>query len=138
NRGLELLGHQRGDYARLHPNEDVNLSQSTNDVYPTALKLACRTLVDRLLAASEVLQEGFAAKAAEFADILKIGRTQLQDAVPMTLGQEFGAYATIVRQARTRLAAAAEQLGEINLGGTAIGTGVTAHPDYAARVCERL
>ncbi len=93
NRALELLGHAKGEYRFLHPNEDVNLGQSTNDVYPTAVKIATIFAVRGLLDAMSVLQDSFAGKAVEFRDVLKMGRTQLQDAVPMTLGQEFSTYA---------------------------------------------
>jgi aspartate ammonia-lyase len=92
NRALEHLGHERGEYRHLHPLEDVNMSQSTNDVYPTAVKVALHFAIRRLIEAMAELRRAFAAKAEEFADVLKMGRTQLQDAVPMTLGQEFGAY----------------------------------------------
>ncbi|WP_367713279.1 aspartate ammonia-lyase [Ketogulonicigenium vulgare] len=138
NRALELLGHRRGDYARLHPNEHVNLGQSTNDVYPTALKLAAWTGIGRLVQAMDGLRLAFADKSAEFSDVLKMGRTQLQDAVPMTLGQEFGTYALMLAEDQSRLHEASDLIREINLGATAIGTGITAHPDYAALVRERL
>ncbi|NJR43704.1 MAG: hypothetical protein HC767_14690 [Akkermansiaceae bacterium] len=103
NRALELMGHARGAYAHLHPNTHVNMSQSTNDVYPTALKLAAVTGIRRLCAAMATLRSAFEAKATEFADIVKIGRTQLQDAVPLTLGQEFSGYATQVANAIVRI-----------------------------------
>ncbi|MCZ0961890.1 aspartate ammonia-lyase [Paracoccus benzoatiresistens] len=138
NRALEILGHARGDYRHLHPNEHVNMGQSTNDVYPTALKLAAWTGLHRLAAAMAVLRGAFAEKAAEFADVLKMGRTQLQDAVPMTLGQEFGTYAVMLSEDEARLTEAAALICEINLGATAIGTGITAHPLYAAKVREAL
>ncbi len=138
NRALEILGHARGDYAQLHPNEHVNISQSTNDVYPTALKIAAFSGIQSLIAAMGRLREAFADKAGEFGDILKIGRTQLQDAVPMTLGQEFMTYAVMLGEDEERLREASLLICEINLGATAIGTGITAHPDYAARVCEAL
>ncbi|MFI2078680.1 MULTISPECIES: aspartate ammonia-lyase [Streptomyces] len=138
NRALELLGHERGAYGHLHPLEDVNAGQSTNDVYPTAVKLALQLAAARLLEAMEVLRQAFAAKAEEFADVLKMGRTQLQDAVPMTLGQEFAAYAVMLDEDRARLAEACALISEINLGGTAIGTGLNAHPDYAALACRHL
>lgn len=138
NRALELLGHDRGDYAKLHPNEHVNLGQSTNDVYPTALKLASWVGIGRLIAAMGELRVAFAEKATEFSDVLKMGRTQLQDAVPMTLGQEFGTYALMLAEDEARLSEAVQLIREINLGATAIGTGITAHPDYAARVREHL
>ncbi len=138
NRGLELLGRRRGDYAALHPNEHVNLSQSTNDVYPTAIRIALIRAADELAAAMERLRSAFAAKAIEFADAVKIGRTQLQDAVPMTLGQELGAYAVMLGEDRRRLAEAVALMHEINLGATAVGTGITAPPGYAPIVCAQL
>ena len=116
----------------------ANLGQSTNDVYPTAVKvalgIACRSLEQALRG----LVERCAAKSREFADMLKLGRTQLQDAVPMTLGQEFGAFAVTIGEDADRLAEASMLIAEINLGGTAIGTGLNAHPAYAALVCDRL
>jgi aspartate ammonia-lyase len=138
NRGLEHLGHRRGEYQFLHPNEHVNMSQSTNDVYPTALKLATYFGIFRLVDAMAVLRGAFEAKAEEFKDVLKMGRTQLQDAVPMTLGQEFSTYAVMIGEDEDRLKEAAMLIREINMGATAIGTGITAHPGYAALVCRRL
>jgi aspartate ammonia-lyase len=138
NRALELLGRARGDYAHLHPLDHVNMSQSTNDVYPTAVKLALQLGIRRLLAEMRALRGAFEAKAAEFADVLKVGRTQLQDAVPMTLGQEFSAYAVMIGEDESRLAEAAALVREINLGATAIGTGLNAHPDYAPLATQRL
>lgn len=138
NRALEIMGHARGDYQHLHPNEHVNMGQSTNDVYPTALKLAAWTGIHRLAEAMGILRAAFAGKAAEFADVLKMGRTQLQDAVPMTLGQEFGTYALMLSEDESRLTEAAQLICEINLGATAIGTGITSHPQYAERVREYL
>jgi aspartate ammonia-lyase len=138
NRALEIMGHAKGSYDHLHPNEHVNLSQSTNDVYPTALRLAAWMGIHRLIAAMARLRLAFADKAVEFADILKMGRTQLQEAVPMTLGQEFNTFAIMLGEDEARLAEAANLILEINLGGTAIGTGITTHPDYAAKVCAEL
>ncbi len=138
NRALEILGHARGAYTHLHPNEHVNMSQSTNDVYPTALKLATYTGIFRLVEAMGYLRAAFQRKADEFADVLKMGRTQLQDAVPMTLGQEFSTYAVMLAEDEERLKEAALLIREINLGATAIGTGINAHPDYAPLVCRRL
>ena len=129
NRALELMGRSRGDYAALHPIDHVNMSQSTNDVYPTAIKLAAWFDIAGLIEAMETLRGAFADKAREFADVLKMGRTQLQDAVPMTLGQEFTTYATMLGEDQKRLREAADLIREINLGATAIGTGITAHPD---------
>ena len=138
NRALGLMGHARGDYRCLHPLEHVNLSQSTNDVYPTAVKIALHFGIHRLTAAMAELRAAFTAKAGEFGDVLKMGRTQLQDAVPMTLGQEFSTYAVMLAEDEQRLLEACLLLHEINLGATAIGTGINAHPEYAERVCRRL
>jgi aspartate ammonia-lyase len=138
NLALEHLGHAKGDYGRLHPNEHVNMSQSTNDVYPTALKVATYHGVRHLIAAMDTMRLTFARKADEFKDVLKMGRTQLQDAVPMTLGQEFGTYAVMLGEDQDRLREAALLIHEINMGATAIGTGITAHPDYAGLVCQHL
>jgi aspartate ammonia-lyase len=138
NRALEILGHDRGAYRVVHPLEHVNLGQSTNDVYPTALKVALGTASRSLTRALRALAEHFSAKSVEFADMLKLGRTQLQDAVPMTLGQEFGAFAVTVGEDADRLGEASMLIAEINLGGTAIGTGLNTHPEYAALVCARL
>ena len=138
NRALELLSHRRGDYARLHPLEHVNMGQSTNDAYPTAVKVALQFAVHRLQLAMSGLVTAFAEKAREFSGHLKMGRTQLQDAVPMTLGQEFGSYAVMVSEDADRLGEAAGLVAEINLGGTAIGTGLNSHRRYAEIVCEEL
>jgi aspartate ammonia-lyase len=138
NRALELLGHAKGDYRQLHPLDHVNLSQSTNDVYPTAIKLALQFGIRRLVEDMAFLRKAFEAKAAEFGAVLKVGRTQLQDAVPMTLGQEFSTYAVMLGEDEQRLGEAASLIREINLGATAIGTGINAHPDYAKLVTRRL
>ena len=138
NRALELLGRPKGDYKFLHPNEHVNMSQSTNDVYPTALKLAGYVGILRLVDAMAVLRESFERKSDEFKDIIKMGRTQLQDAVPMTLGQEFSTYAVMLGEDELRLKEAVALVCEINMGATAIGTGINSHPDYAAMVCRHL
>ncbi|MCX5569825.1 aspartate ammonia-lyase [Kaistia nematophila] len=138
NRGLEILGEPRGHYATLHPNNDVNLSQSTNDVYPTAIRLALLMSYGRLSEALERLALAFDAKGSEFASIIKLGRTQLQDAVPMTLGQEFQAFAVTLREDEQRIEEASRLLLEVNLGGTAVGTGITADPAYAAIVVREL
>ncbi|HKU45589.1 MAG TPA: aspartate ammonia-lyase [Burkholderiales bacterium] len=138
NRALELLGHRKGEYRELHPLDHVNLSQSTNDVYPTAIKLALQFGIRRLAEDMAYLRKAFEAKAAEFGQVLKVGRTQLQDAVPMTLGQEFSTYAVMLGEDEQRLGEAASLIREINLGATAIGTGINAHPDYARLVTRRL
>ena len=138
NRGLEHLGRRRGEYQYLHPNEHVNMSQSTNDVYPTAVRVALHFAISRLVDAMSELRHAFQTKAEEFAEVLKMGRTQLQDAVPMTLGQEFSTYAVMLGEDEERLKEAAALIREINLGATAIGTGINAHPDYAEMVCRHL
>ncbi|MCU1402258.1 MAG: aspartate ammonia-lyase [Microbacteriaceae bacterium] len=138
NRGLEILGLPFGDYEHLHPIDDVNRSQSTNDVYPTAIKLAMVFGIKRLLAEHTLLTEAFARKGAEFAGILKVGRTQLQDAVPMTLGQEFTGFAHTLIEDFDRLSEVIPWLNEINMGATAIGTGITADSRYADAVRRHL
>jgi len=138
NRALELLGYSKGSYDVLHPNDDVNLSQSTNDVYPTALRLAAWRGIEGLLDAMAALREAFERKAAEFSRVLKIGRTQLQDAVPMTLGQEFLSFAVMIGEDEARLREARAPIQEINLGATAIGTGINAAPGYGEAVVPLL
>ncbi len=138
NRGLELLGLPRGQYDRLHPNNDVNLSQSTNDVYPTAIRLAILLTAPQLAKAMAELAEAFEERSERFADVLKLGRTQLQDAVPMTLGQEFMAFAVAIRESMLSLNDVVAACCKINLGGTAIGTGINATRDYQAAVIEEL
>jgi aspartate ammonia-lyase len=138
NRALEHMGHLKGEYQYLHPVEHVNMSQSTNDVYPTAIKVALHLGIRRLIAAMAELRGAFDAKAREFTEVLKMGRTQLQDAVPMTLGQEFSTYAVMLSEDEQRLQEASLLIHEINLGATAIGTGINAHPLYAELVCRRL
>lgn len=138
NRALEYLGLARGRFDVIHPNNDVNLSQSTNDVYPTAIRLALLLGYRDLSRAIGELGDAFAEKAGEFAEVVKLGRTQLQDAVPMTLGQEFMAFAVTLREDVLRLDEAAALLHEINLGGTAIGTGITADPRYASLAIAEL
>ena len=138
NLALEKLGHEKGRYDVLHPNDHVNASQSTNDVYPTAVRLALWQGIDQLLASMATLRAGFEAKAAEFKDVLKIGRTQLQDAVPMTLGQEFSTYAVMLEEDEARLREARALIQEVNLGATAIGTGINAPHGYAELACRLL
>jgi aspartate ammonia-lyase len=138
NRALELLGHRRGEYSVVHPNNHVNLSQSTNDAYPTALKIAANWAIQELERSLAALRDAFRAKAEEFSDIVKMGRTQLQDAVPMTLGQEFHAYATTMGEEIERLRDVALLTREINMGATAIGTGINTDPRYAPLVREKL
>ncbi|MBI3492508.1 MAG: aspartate ammonia-lyase [Acidobacteria bacterium] len=138
NRAGELLGEPRGTYRRVHPNDHVNMSQSTNDVYPTSTRLALLLGSAPLVAAAGTLADSLERKAGEFAHVLKTGRTHLQDAVPMTLGQEFGGYAACVRRGADDVSDAAEQLQELNLGATAVGTGLNAGDEYRERVVAQL
>ena len=138
NRALEYLGLHKGRYDVIHPNDHVNASQSTNDTYPTAVKMATYFGIQTLLAALAELRGAFEAKAREFANILKIGRTQLQDAVPMTLGQEFAAFAAMLADDERRLRESAYLMCEINMGGTAIGTGINAPVGYVDVVTPKL
>lgn len=138
NRALELLGESRGDYNIIHPLDDVNKSQSTNDIYPTALKIATIWGIRILSEKLADLQSAFQEKENEFYSILKIGRTQLQDAVPISLGQEFGAWAQAIARDRWRVYKMEERLRQINIGGTAIGTGINADVKYIYLVTEEL
>jgi aspartate ammonia-lyase len=138
NRALEILGHEKGRYDVLSPNTHVNMSQSTNDVYPTALRLALNRKLARLMGDMRYLQDSLGLKGAEFSDVIKMGRTQLQDAVPMTLGQEFTAWAVMVGEDIQRVSEAQALIREINLGATAIGTGINAHPDYGRIATAKL
>src|SRR5688572_23641347 len=138
NRALELMGRRRGDYDVVHPNSHVNLSQSTNDVYPTAVKLALHASIASLQQALIDVATAFKAKGREFAGMLKMGRTQLQDAVPMTLGQEFSAFGHTILEDVDRLGEAQALIREINMGATAIGTGINAAPGYAEAVRKHL
>ena len=138
NRAIEILGGIKGEYHLVDPLEHVNLSQSTNDVYPTALKVAAIRLVITLSEVIALLQGAFQEKESAFAGILKLGRTEMQDAVPMTLGKEFGAYAEAVARDRWRLFKVEERLRQVNLGGTAIGTGLNAEREYIYKAVEEL
>ena len=138
NRALEILGHEKGEYQYCHPNNHVNLSQSTNDVYPTSVKIALIASNEKLIEVLNHLIAGMKEKEKEFAHVIKMGRTQLQDAVPMTLGQTFGAYATTLEEEILRLNSNVELFEEVNLGGTAIGTGINAPPEYSHRVIKHL
>ncbi|WPP44412.1 aspartate ammonia-lyase [Pseudomonas sp. AN-1] len=139
NLALEVMGRPKGDYKALHPNNDVNMAQSTNDAYPTAIRLGLLLGHNTLLASLDSLIQAFAAKGEEFAGIIKMGRTQLQDAVPMTLGQEFRGFATTLGEDLDRLKRLVpEMLTEVNLGGTAIGTGINADPRYQKLAVTRL
>ncbi|AZT95845.1 aspartate ammonia-lyase [Brevibacterium aurantiacum] len=138
NRALEIGGHAKGDYAFINPNDHTNHSQSTNDTYPTAIKIALAFSLQNLLGELTLLADAFAAKGREFSHIIKVGRTQLQDAVPMTLGQEFNAFATTLREDVQRLEDAVALLGEVNMGATAIGTAINAPVGYKEAVIKHL
>jgi aspartate ammonia-lyase len=138
NRALELMGFEKGQYQHLHPNNHVNLSQSTNDVYPTAVRLAVLLSYGDLTGAMTDLCAALRAKGEEFAHVIKMGRTQLQDAVPMTLGQEFLAFATTIGEDVERVHELVRLFREVNLGATAIGTGINTDPDYAPLVVSEL
>ncbi len=138
NRAGEILGDPKGSYARVHPNDHVNMGQSTNDVYPTATRLALLLGAAPLAVAAELLADALDHKASDFAAVLKTGRTHLQDAVPITLGQEFGGYADCVRRGAHDVARASEQLEELNIGATAVGTGLNAGDEYRRLVVQNL
>ncbi len=138
NRAAELLGEPRGTYARVHPNDHVNMGQSTNDVYPTATRLALLETTGALIETARALAGSLERKAAEFSSVLKVGRTHLQDAVPMTLGQAFGGYAACVHRGADEIEHAARGLLELNLGATAIGTGLNAGDDFTAAAVAAL
>ncbi|AFM27759.1 aspartate ammonia-lyase [Desulfomonile tiedjei] len=138
NRAIEVLGGHRGDYSVVHPLDDVNMHQSTNDVYPTALRVAALSDLQTLEVEISALQQSFQVKEQQFRDVVKVGRTQLQDAVPITLGMEFGSYAEALSRDRWRIFKSRERIKQINLGGTAVGTGLGAPRDYIFRVAENL
>ncbi len=138
NRALEIMGHEKGEYQYCHPNNHVNLSQSTNDAYPTAVKIALVNSNRRLVTVLRSIVGSFKCKAEEFKDIIKMGRTQLQDAVPMTMGQAFEAYAVTMAEEIERLEQNAALFLEVNMGATAIGTGINADPDYGPAVINHL
>lgn len=138
NRAIELLGGEKGDYSVVHPNDHVNMSQSTNDVFPTAGKLAVLEMLPGALEQLERLERALLSKAVEFDDVVKMGRTQLQDAVPVRLGQEFQAYACAVRRDIARLTKAQEEMRVVNMGGTAIGTAVNADSAYLYNITANL
>ena len=138
NRALEILGHPKSSYNIIHPNNHINMSQSTNDVYPTAIKLTLHELIYKLKDALRFLRDCFEEKAIEFKDVLKMGRTQLQDAVPMTLGQEFKTFAVMIDADIYRLRDVQAHLREVNLGATAIGTGINSKAAYQRKVISNL
>jgi len=138
NRALEILGKPRTEYSIIHPNDHVNMAQSTNDFIPTSIRIFILRDSLSLLETLKQVEEGFRAKATEFDGILKSGRTHLQDAVPVRLGQEFGAYAEAIKRGREKVASACEPLLEIGLGGSAAGSGLNVHPEYRGRVAKAL
>ncbi len=138
NIGLEHMGKAKGDYLYLHPNNHVNCSQSTNDAYPTAFRIALYKKIDSFIESMQLVQEAFAKKGVEFSEVLKMGRTQLQDAVPMTLGAEFKSYATTIGEDIQRMREVQNLVTEINMGATAIGTGINAPEGYAEKVTHYL
>jgi fumarate hydratase class II len=137
NRATQLLGGKSGEY-RVHPNDHVNMAQSTNDTIPTAIRLGCLWRLDELLDILDGLVKALELKAVEFDDIVKSGRTHLQDAVPVRLGQEFGAYAKAVERDAERIRRSAEGLRRLGIGGTAVGSGLNAHPEYHVRMVRKL
>lgn len=138
NRALEIMGHERGEYQYCSPNDHINLSQSTNDSYPTAIKITLLTMNDRLIEKFKKAVEAFHLKGEEFSEIIKMGRTQLQDAVPMTLGQEFKAFSRTLEKEISELNRVASLLTEVNIGGTAIGTGINTPPGYSTLCAQNL
>lgn len=138
NRAIELLGGQKGDYTIVHPNDHVNMSQSTNDVCPTAIRISTVTLGGALLDSLQNMENAFSDKSAEFKNVLKSGRTHMQDAVPITLGQEFGAYTVCIRKHRESVRIALDSNKELGIGGTAVGTGINTHPQYRDLMVQKL
>ena len=138
NRANEILNGKRGEYSPVHPNDHVNMAQSTNDTIPTNIRLACLSRLDAFVAAFENLRDAFAAKGREFDDIVKAGRTHLQDAMPIRLGQEFTAYAGSIERGLRRVKQAADYLRDLGIGGSAVGTGVTVEPEYPALMNKHL
>src|SRR5919201_39977 len=138
NRASELLGGERGPKRLVHANDDVNMGQSSNDIFPTAMHVAAGPALDDVLAAADSLRKTLRAKGEAFESVIKIGRTHLQDATPLTLGQEFSGYVDQLEQAQGALRAALPGLHRLAIGGTAVGTGLNTHPEFARRVCLRL
>ena len=138
NRAIEILGGVKGDYSVVHPNDDVNMSQSTNDVIPSAAKMTVIDLINPLLVNLNKLEQAFLDKSVEFDDVIKMGRTQMQDAVPIRLGQEFRAYASAVKRDIERISTAVEKMHELNVGGPAIGTSVNVNKEYLENIAEEI
>jgi fumarate hydratase class II/aspartate ammonia-lyase len=138
NVAIEMMGGQKGDYSTIHPNDHVNYGQSTNDVYPTGMRIAALQLTTKLVENLNALTETFEEKAKSFHLLLKSGRTHLQDAVPVTVGQEFSGYTEALAKAARRIVHAGESLKELGIGGSAVGTGINTHPKYAGKIVEKL
>ncbi|MFC7687061.1 aspartate ammonia-lyase [Ureibacillus sp. GCM10028918] len=138
NRALELMGEEKGNYKLISPNSHINMSQSTNDAFPTATHIAILSLMNQLLNSSKTMQNAFISKAKEFAGVIKMGRTHLQDAVPILLGQEFEAYARVISRDIERMSLSIQHLFEVNMGATAVGTGLNADPSYIDAVVRNL
>src|SRR6476659_4780519 len=138
NRASELLGGERGQKRLVHPNDDVNLGQSSNDVFPTAMHIAAALALQDVVSAVRTLKDTLAKKSEAFAALVKIGRTHLQDATPLTLGQEFSGYVAQLEHAEKAIKAAQAGLYELAIGGTAVGTGLNTHPEFAKLVCANL
>ncbi|WP_421664586.1 aspartate ammonia-lyase [Lysinibacillus telephonicus] len=138
NRALELMGEEKGNYQVISPNSHVNMSQSTNDAFPTATHIAVLSLMNQLLESAKKMQNAFVLKAKEFAGVIKMGRTHLQDAVPILLGQEFEAYARVISRDIDRMSLSIQHLYEVNMGATAVGTGLNADPTYIDAVVQNL
>ena len=138
NRAIEILGGEKGDYSIVHPNDHVNRAQSTNDVFPSAAKLTAAKLLKKAIAQVERLEAALAAKEEEFHDVIKMGRTQMQDAVPIRLGSEFGAYRKAIKRDLVRLNRALEEMYAVNMGGTAVGTALNANPKYVEALAPEL
>ena len=138
NRALEILGHEKGDYQQLSPNTHVNMSQSTNDVFPTAIHISTLNMLEKLLETMDYMQGEFKKKAKQFDSVIKMGRTHLQDAVPIRLGQEFEAYSRVLERDIKRIKQSRQHLYEVNMGATAVGTGLNANPKYIERVVKHL
>lgn len=138
NRAIEILGGKKGEYEKVHPNDHVNFGQSTNDVFPTAIRVAIRLYLNELIPVVEKLAKALKAKGVELDDVVKSGRTHLQDAVPIRMGQEFAAYGAAVQKAAERIKAAAKDVEELGIGGSAAGTGLNTHPQYAGKVVKQI
>ncbi len=138
NRAIELLGYEKGDYQHVSPNSHVNMAQSTNDAFPTAIHIAALNLLEKLLTTMGYMHKEFLKKAAEFDSVIKMGRTHLQDAVPIRLGQEFQAYSCVIERDIERIKRSRQQLYQVNMGATAVGTGLNANPEYIKSVVRHL